>query len=60
MAQATKKENENFDALMNRFKQECAREGIISEIKKHEYFYPPSIKKRKKAANAAKKRKKSK
>ncbi|HOI24240.1 MAG TPA: 30S ribosomal protein S21 [Caldisericia bacterium] len=58
MAQATRKDNESFDGLMNRFKQECAREGIISEIKKHEYFYPPSIKKRKKAANAAKKRKK--
>jgi len=58
MAIAFRKENESFDGLLNRFKQDCAREGLISEIKKHEYFFPPSVMKRKKRAAAAKKRRK--
>ena len=58
MAYALRKDNESFDSLMNRFKQDCARQGLISEIKKHEYFYPPSIMRRKKRIAAAKKRRK--
>ncbi|HOW02520.1 MAG: 30S ribosomal protein S21 [Caldisericia bacterium] len=46
MAEIEKKGNESFDTMLARFKQECAREGIISEIKKHEYYFPPSVKKR--------------
>jgi small subunit ribosomal protein S21 len=57
MADQGRKDNESFDSMLSRFKQECAREGIISEIKKHEYFFPPSVRRRKKAASSLKKRK---
>lgn len=46
MAETERRERESFDTMLARFKQDCAREGIISEIKKHEYYFPPSVKKR--------------
>lgn len=45
---------ESFDSLIAKFKQECAREGIISEIKKHEYYFPPSVKRRRRVSKKRK------
>ena len=58
MAQAQRRDNESFDSLLNRFKQDCARQGIISDIKKHQFFYPPSVMRRKQIASAKKRRRK--
>jgi small subunit ribosomal protein S21 len=49
------KENESFENALKRFKKQCEKTGILSEIRKREHYEKPSIKKKKKAL-AAKKR----
>ena len=47
--------NGNLEDAVKRFKRQCARNGIIQEIKKREHYEKPSVK-RKKKSEAAKKR----
>ena len=47
--------NGNLEDAIKRFKRQCARNGIIKEIKKREHYEKPSVK-RKKKSEAAKKR----
>ena len=47
--------NGNLEDAIKRFKRQCARNGIIQEIKKREHYETPSVK-RKKKSEAAKKR----
>jgi ribosomal protein S21 len=47
--------NGNLEDAIKRFKRQCARNGIIQEIKKREHYEKPSVKKKKKS-EAAKKR----
>ena len=49
------RENEPFEVAMRRFKKQCEKAGILSEIRKREHYEKPSVKKKKKAI-AAKKR----
>ena len=49
------RENESFENALKRFKKQCEKTGILSEIRKREHYEKPSIKKKKKAL-AAKKR----
>ncbi len=49
------KENESFESALRRFKKQCERTGILSEIKKREHYEKPSVKRKKKIL-AAKKR----
>ena len=49
------KENEPFEMALRRFKKQCEKAGILSEIRKREHYEKPSIKRKKKAL-AAKKR----
>lgn len=45
------KENESFDSGLRRFKRSCDRAGVISEVRKREFYEKPtSVLKRKKAA----------
>ena len=39
---------------MKRFKKQCEKAGILSELKRREYYDKPSIRKKKKAAAARK------
>lgn len=48
--------NEPFEKTIRRFNRIVEREGILSEIKKHQHFENPSEKRRKKL-NQARKRK---
>ncbi len=48
------KEGESFENAMKRFKKQCEKAGILSEIRKREHYEKPSVKKKK--ALAAKKR----
>ena len=48
------REGENFDFVLRRFKKACERFGILSEIKKREFYEKPSICKKKKAVSARK------
>ncbi len=45
----------SFENALRKFKKQCEREGILSEIKKREYYDKPSVKKKKKAIAARKK-----
>ena len=56
MAEIKVKENESLDSALRRFKRQCARSGVLSELKKREHYEKPSVKKKKKA-EAARKRK---
>ena len=56
MAEIKLKENESLDNALRRFKRQCAKSGIISELRKREHYEKPSVK-RKKKSEAARKRK---
>ncbi len=49
------KEGESFENATKRFKKQCEKAGILSEIRKREHYEKPSVKRKKKAL-AAKKR----
>ena len=49
------KDGESFESALRRFKKQCERTGILSEIRKREHFEKPSVKRKKKIL-AAKKR----
>ncbi|EMG19434.1 ribosomal protein S21 [Leptospira interrogans serovar Copenhageni str. LT2050] len=38
------KDGESIESALKRFKRDCANAGIMSEIKRREYFEKPSIK----------------
>ncbi len=45
------KENESFDVAMRRFKRSCEKAGILSEVRRREFYEKPtSVRKRKLAA----------
>lgn len=48
------KENESFESAMRRFKKQCEKAGILSEVRKREHFEKPSVKRKRKAIAARK------
>jgi len=38
------RDNESLDSALKLFKKQCEREGILSEVKKHEFYDKPSVK----------------
>jgi len=48
------KDNESFESAMRRFKKQCEKAGILSEVRKREFYEKPSIKRKKKALAARK------
>ncbi len=56
MAEIKVKENESLDSALRRFKRQCAKSGVLAELRKREHYEKPSVK-RKKKAEAARKRK---
>ncbi|MGM9636945.1 MAG: 30S ribosomal protein S21 [Eubacteriales bacterium] len=56
MAEVRVKENESLDSALRRFKRQCQRSGVLTELKKREQYDKPSVK-RKKKSEAARKRK---
>lgn len=36
----------NLDSALKRFKQKCARDGILSEAKKRKFYDKPGVKRR--------------
>lgn len=49
------RDGESFESALRRFKKQCERTGILSEVRKREHFEKPSVKRKKKIL-AAKKR----
>ncbi|MDD4798468.1 MAG: 30S ribosomal protein S21 [Clostridia bacterium] len=56
MTEVRLKKNESLDSALRRFKRDCQKSGVMAEIRKHEHYEKPSVK-RKKKAEAARKRK---
>ncbi len=56
MSEIKLKENESLDNALKRFKRQCAKSGVMSELRKREHYDKPSVK-RKKKSEAARKRK---
>jgi len=49
------KPDESFENALRRFKKQCEKAGLMSEMRKREHFEKPSVKKKRKA-NAARKK----
>ena len=56
MSEVRVRENESLDSALKRFKRQCAKAGVMQEVRKREHYEKPSVK-RKKKAEAARKRK---
>ena len=56
MAEIKIKDNESLDSALRRFKRQCAKSGVLTELRKREHYEKPSVK-RKKKSEAARKRK---
>jgi small subunit ribosomal protein S21 len=50
--------NETIESALRRFKKDCARSGVMSEVRKREHFEKPSVKKKLKSEAARKRKKK--
>ena len=48
------KDNESLDSALKRFKRNCAKSGVLSDLRKKEYYQSPSVKRRKKSEAARK------
>ena len=56
MSEIRLKDNESLDNALKRFKRQCAKSGVMTELRKREHYDKPSVK-RKKKSEAARKRK---
>lgn len=54
MAGVRVREGESYENALRRFKKQCEKAGILSEIRKREHYEKPSVKRKKKAAAARK------
>ena len=54
MAMVRLKEGESFESAFRRFKKQCEKAGILSEVKKREHFEKPSVRLKKKSLSARK------
>ena len=48
------KANESFDVGLRKFKRACEKAGIITEVRKREFYEKPTAVKKRKAAAAVK------
>ena len=49
------KEDETFENALRRFKRKCEKSGIMSELKKRQFYEKPSAKRKRKMLAARKK-----
>ena len=48
------RDNEPFEVAIRRFKRPCERAGVITDVRKREYFEKPSQERKRKRAAAVK------
>ncbi|NLH47079.1 MAG: 30S ribosomal protein S21 [Myxococcales bacterium] len=48
------REGESYETALKRFKKQCEKAGVLSEVRKREHYEKPSVKRKKKAAAARK------
>jgi small subunit ribosomal protein S21 len=56
MSEIKVRDNESLESALKRFKRECAKSGVLAEVRKREHYEKPSVK-RKKKSEAARRRK---
>lgn len=49
------REDEAFENALRRFKRKCEKSGILTELKKRQYYEKPSVQRKRKAIQARKK-----
>ena len=49
------KEDESFESALRRFKKQCEKAGVLSELRKREHYEKPSVRRKKKMLAARKK-----
>ena len=54
MADVRIRENESFESALKRFKKQCEKAGILSEVRRREHYEKPSVKRKRKALAARK------
>jgi small subunit ribosomal protein S21 len=54
MSEVHIKDNESLDSALKRFKRNCMKAGVLSDLRKREYYQSPSVKRRKKSEAARK------
>jgi small subunit ribosomal protein S21 len=48
------KENEPFDVALRRFKRSCEKAGVLSELRRREFYEKPTSKRKRRKAAAEK------
>jgi small subunit ribosomal protein S21 len=48
------RDGESFESAVRRFKKQCEKAGILSEVRKREHYEKPSVKKKRKSIAARK------
>jgi small subunit ribosomal protein S21 len=54
MADVHIRDNESFENALRRFKKQCEKAGILSEVRRREHYEKPSVKRKRKALAARK------
>jgi small subunit ribosomal protein S21 len=54
MADVRIRDNESFENALRRFKKQCEKAGILSEVRRREHYEKPSVKRKRKALAARK------
>ena len=47
--------DESFENALRRFKRKCEKAGILTELKRRQYYEKPSVQRKRKAVQARKK-----
>lgn len=55
MSEIKVKDNESLDNALRRFKRQCAKSGVLSEVRKREHYEKPSVRRKKKSEAARRK-----
>lgn len=48
------RDNEAYEGALRRFKKQCEKAGILSEVRRREFYEKPSIRRKKKSISARK------
>ena len=48
MSEIKVRDNESLESALKRFKRECAKAGVLAEVRKREHYEKPSVRRKKK------------
>ena len=57
MPKTVVRENESLDDALRRFKRSCAKDGIMGEVRKREFYLKPGVRKKLKSEEARRNKK---